>query len=1288
MKESIIRTPMTTEHFITEVRPDQIKQLGPLDLVLLTTCLLHNEAARIGIDRPTINAPEQITIPDGGRDILWKNDIAAGNFYIPKPNTIFQCKATKITESTVVKELSDKKKKIKPRIQEILEEKGALIFVTTEPWVKSSKKKDIRPIVESALKKLSIELHDEVAIGILDCNDLAKWTNNFPAAIAFVQNVTLNLGGVHFMHFQQWDESQHLGGSYESTPQLNSISAKIREQLITKKGVALRITGLSGLGKTRMALEAIRQRPDEPPNNLSKSTVYVQYPDNESVATNLILRLASNDYSGIVVLDDCPNDTHIRLRKGTANKNLSIVTLYNEPEKPDGKQTFTIKPEDNGDVVLRILKKHPKADALGEQAIERISRFSQGFPVVAKLLLDLDRVPTVDELIREEDMAAKLLGKGGTRDETMERVYSAFSLFSYIGGDKESLEGNQAFVKSLFLSTLAQHDISDHTSKLKKRGLLQSVANVIKAVPRPVAVAFAAEFIKEIDIQTWRNRIDRIEEAGLLNEFTSRLEEIEYSDHAQEIGELLIERGLPFTEAEYLFTGKGSQVFRSLTVLSPKTALSILEKVHASSPNIDVSSRDIVEAVLIIAWETELCVRALRVLAWLAVQGSEVESSHASVSFKTLFHLALSGTRLRASDRLIVIEELLESTSVKSRLLAIEALGEGLESGNFTRMSNTTLAGKRDARQDWYPETIQEQLQYWESCFRLLAKVALEDEVKAAEVAFDMLARKIDTIARTPLIIKLTSLFEQVIVKKNNLWPEAKDHLRNFKLYHGKTLTTQHLEALENWIAKLSPEASDLKSRLIDTVCRPGWLHEEQENGHFADIGEIEALRFAEEIIQNNIPLVEHARILLIGDQRQTFQFSKRLASDYSLLPELLSETFAVWPDVPESERNVQFFRGISAGLSRADRTLYLDKIHSSEGLRDILVRVICSATVSEDDLKLATSAARDGIVPIQDLSFLAYGSVLTDLPAQVVLRELSLLLSDIPEAAVYLLEIARMYVHKHRGSFFELVPLFQRLTLSPYLKVAEDKPGHHWSEVCTRLIRTDLSSTQDWAVSLAKQIIEVVREKSGYIHGGYLEQITGQLLAHLPSVIWPIFSDEISKHEEPFFYYLVRFLTRSGSRFDDSGVPIWELGGEQFRAWLRTNPRLIDMVVGNMHLYRPIQEDTSKEAVQTADLTLLPDDPNKPTRLEWHPHALILLEEGIESQDLRSSLVSNLRSFGSTGSRVPYLKERIHLLEQLMDTTDPRLQRIAEDASEEMRKSIAIEEEEELNREAKYGML
>ena len=114
---------------------------------------------------------------------------------------------------------------------------------------------------------------------------------------------------------------------------------------------------------------------------------------------------------------------------------------------------------------------------------------------------------------------------------------------------------------------------------------------------------------------------------------------------------------------------------------------------------------------------------------------------------------------------------------------------------------------------------------------------------------------------------------------------------------------------------------------------------------------------------------------------------------------------------------------------------------------------------------------------------------------------------------------------------------------------------------------------------------------------------------------------------------------------------------------WVQAHRDLIPLVLHFMSLYSVDESETGGE------------------RFRWHPHALVLIELG-EKDSVKQCISSNLLSFGSTGSRVPYLDKRIALVKDLMTTENPDLHAIAES----IMRTLEAHKEFEQKRDAEHA--
>lgn len=104
------------------------------------------------------------------------------------------------------------------------------------------------------------------------------------------------------------------------------------------KAVA-RIVGLSGLGKTRLALETFRppDNPEEDPvqQALSNRVVYIDAANYDKTIAATIGQLRALGLEGILVVDNCDQQLHNRLQKEITHEDskLSLLTLDYTPKQ-------------------------------------------------------------------------------------------------------------------------------------------------------------------------------------------------------------------------------------------------------------------------------------------------------------------------------------------------------------------------------------------------------------------------------------------------------------------------------------------------------------------------------------------------------------------------------------------------------------------------------------------------------------------------------------------------------------------------------------------------------------------------------------------------------------------------------------------------------------------------------------------------------------------------------------------------------------------------------------------
>ena len=142
-------------------------------------------------------------------------------------------------------------------------------------------------------------------------------------------------------------------------------------------------------------------------------------------------------------------------------------------------------------------------------------------------------------------------------------------------------------------------------------------------------------------------------------------------------------------------------------------------------------------------------------------------------------------------------------------------------------------------------------------------------------------------------------------------------------------------------------------------------------------------------------------------------------------------------------------------------------------------------------------------------------------------------------------------------------------------------------------------------------------------------------------NIAWPIFAKALLDFDDNERFFLVKLLTDGGTPFENNGSPLWALPISELKSWAKKNPDIVPLILHFMSLYLLRKSDDGGE------------------EFVWHPHALSLMEIG-DVDEVIGCIHANLASFGSSGSRVPYLQKRIDLLKRL-PTNNERFRRVAD---------------------------
>ena len=329
---------------VFEVDVDAIELLSDVQLTRLLKHLLHLEAQSAGIAHRAVEVALNITVADGGEDgrIAWEGGPASTD-YLPTRLLQFQVKATDMGPAACGNEILNSQGQLKPMIEQVLSSGGSYILFTNRKLNRRQKQNRIDAI-RTQLRNLGIPYADSAGIHVYDASTIQGWVNIYLPAVVSVSNWVNRPLVPGMQAWEEWSRREdHCRFPFVPDTLRSDAIQQVREELSSIRKV-VRIIGLSGLGKTRLALEIFR--PQGEFDVLAKRVVYI---DASYGITDLPGRVSDwvrCGFKGIVVVDNCDLGLHKRLKTEITrhDSQLSLLTLDYNPDQDSDTPTISLLP--------------------------------------------------------------------------------------------------------------------------------------------------------------------------------------------------------------------------------------------------------------------------------------------------------------------------------------------------------------------------------------------------------------------------------------------------------------------------------------------------------------------------------------------------------------------------------------------------------------------------------------------------------------------------------------------------------------------------------------------------------------------------------------------------------------------------------------------------------------------------------------------------------------------------------------------------------------------------------
>ena len=654
-----------------EVDGQQIAVLNAHQLAKLLRRLLLAEARTHGLPVDGIQVAGNIYTPDSGEDgrIEWSGG-PERTPVLPSRLCQFQLKSGPVSPSVAAQDVVTPGGGIKDMVHSVLSADGYYILICTAQFTQREIQRRKQAILRS-IREAGVDVKDE-QVSFWDADQVATWTNFHPSVAAWVRERTHAAGTEPFRSWDHWSgRSEHDLHGLVDDERLPGLRGWLRDRLSLPR-TASRVVGLSGIGKTRLALEALGPNGDSAVDDSSMREIVLYAVESEASTERIVeaaQRFADMGARVVVVVDDCSPDTHRKLAGivARANSRSSLLTIdYEIPPGTLGDDAYLVE-EAPPEVIQGIIEQQLSLDPEDRR---RLERFSMGFPGMALRIANAWRsqLPVAqasdDDLVdafvlgRTPRNAAGLL-KTATLVATAGLVQVEPSPFQIIGDE---------YGRAVQLGELAEIDgrvttdeLYSGVRELLERGVLQRRGGFAVMQPRPIALNLAG--------RQWRHwppdRWDHVLGGGASTTFrelaSRQLVLLNTTEYAVQIVEHVCRPGGPFWELKGILEPGNSRVIAYLAEIDTVAVSRVIENVLDEAGDLKGVGgdlrRNLVVALEKVAFMEDTFEDGAGLLLRLAAAENEPWGNNATEQFKGLFPLFLAGTAADGEVRLRFLDD-------------------------------------------------------------------------------------------------------------------------------------------------------------------------------------------------------------------------------------------------------------------------------------------------------------------------------------------------------------------------------------------------------------------------------------------------------------------------------------------------------------------------------------------------------------------------------------------------------------------------------------------------------
>lgn len=1022
-----------------DITPDDINLLNDIDLRELVGRLCEAELVSRGLSPAAATWGGNQTAADGGLDVrvALPPGVSIEGF-VPRPSTGFQVKKPDMPRAEIIAEMRPAGV-IRPIIQELADEAGAYVIVSSTGSTADSALRRRQNALREALDGAANT--DQLHTDFYDRTRLATWVRRHPGLITWVrERVGRSLVG--WRPYGAWSSTAegvdaeyliddklrlHLS-SQRNVPEL-PIDQGIDELRaeVAQLGKAVRLVGLSGVGKTRLVQALFDARIGSCPLPPSFA-VYTNLSDNpDPQPTGLATDLIANRMHAVLIVDNCPPDLHRRLadlcRGDTSTVSVLTVEYDVRDDQPEGTQVFTLDTS-SPELIKKLLQR--RYSNLSQVDARTIAEASGGNARIAIALAEtVDRSDTIAGLSNDELFQRLFRQRQDPNDALLLAAQACSLVYSFQG---EALTGEAAELPRLAaLAGQTESEIYRHVGELLRRELVQQRGVWRAVLPHAIANRLAARALEDTPYDLINLHLVEGGTARLAQSFSRRLSFLHDHPRAVAIVDSWLKPDGLLGDVTTL-NNLSLTMFENVTPVLPEAAMLALERAGNCPPDMAMTvwSRHL-SLLRSLAYDPPLFERSAQLLAQAVTQSREEgKAKEATDAFVSLFTICLSGTHATIEQRLGVIEQLLRSGEAKAMSLGLAALDAVLEAAHFSSGYRFEF-GARSRDFGYRPRSRADINQWYEAALMLIERLALTDRLLKNELC-DLLARNFRGLwTSAHMYSELEGLSRRIA--SEGFWREGWAACRKTMRFDRDRLTPEEALRLSALETDLRPSSLPERVRAVVLSDSSGGLDLEDMDVEGDVESAIERLdliarELGAEVAADDAVFSELLLDLLKGGSK-ALTFGRGLAAGSSNPGSIWARLIEGLKQLSQEQRSLQVLRGFIAELWDQDRDLahqFLDTVSDVPALLVSLPELHSAVELDDRGVVRLKRALRSGKVPVSKYQALAGGRVLDYLESGVF-KDFLQLIANQPDGFNVALEILSMRLYSDRSKHREHAP-------------------------------------------------------------------------------------------------------------------------------------------------------------------------------------------------------------------------------------------------------------------------